>query len=260
MLSPTSARGGLRRLSGFLFLLLPLSLWALPATALTGQAVSTPDTLDSLPPQVLVSYPIGGELFLATEPETLRWTISEDSWSPSAEPVELLIRDGGAVLLQETVAPSAGGLYSYVWDVPLGIETTAARFAVSATDRFGWTGADSSATFAIEDHISDVPAQPLVDRLGPAWPNPFNPSTTISYSLRRAGHIRLGIYDLRGRLVRLLVDGPQTAGEHDVSWQGRDRFGAAVPSGAYFARMTIGDDAAAADSRGQLVTRLTLLK
>jgi flagellar hook assembly protein FlgD len=67
-----------------------------------------------------------------------------------------------------------------------------------------------------------------------AYPNPFNPVTTIYYELPAAQHVRMQIYDVTGRLVRTLVDEAIAAGPHTVVWQGRDDHGARVASGVYF--------------------------
>jgi hypothetical protein len=69
-------------------------------------------------------------------------------------------------------------------------------------------------------------------------PNPFNPVTTIAYSVPGTGHVTLDIYDIAGRCVVRLVDGVQTAGAHTEKWNGLDRAGSPVASGAYFYRMT----------------------
>jgi hypothetical protein len=84
-------------------------------------------------------------------------------------------------------------------------------------------------------------ALPVVTALHPNHPNPFNPSTTLSFSLERAGRVQLGIYDVRGRLVRSLVDGPMARGEHALVWHGRNDAGQTVSSGTYFARMVTAD-------------------
>jgi hypothetical protein len=68
-------------------------------------------------------------------------------------------------------------------------------------------------------------------------PNPFNPSTTISYSIPVADHVRIQVIDLRGRLVATLVNTAVEAGWHDVSWNGRDDAGYDVPSGVYISRL-----------------------
>ena len=69
-------------------------------------------------------------------------------------------------------------------------------------------------------------------------PNPFNPTTTISFGLARGGVVSLRVYDVAGKLVRTLVDGARPAGHHQEEWDGRDGKGTAVSSGVYFYRLT----------------------
>ena len=74
-------------------------------------------------------------------------------------------------------------------------------------------------------------------------PNPFNPSTTIEYTVpdgRGTIPVEISIYDLRGRRVRRLVDAERSPGTHRVHWDGRDDAGAAVPSGIYLYRIVAG--------------------
>jgi hypothetical protein len=70
-----------------------------------------------------------------------------------------------------------------------------------------------------------------------AHPNPFNPQTTFAYVLSKAGPVRLAVYDVRGQLVRSLVNASLPAGERSVEWNGTDDQGIAVPSGIYFTRL-----------------------
>lgn len=79
---------------------------------------------------------------------------------------------------------------------------------------------------------------PLVTELEGNYPNPFNPETTISFSTRQAGPVRLGIYNLKGQLVRDLVDGYLPAGRHRLVWNGRDQNDRSVSSGIYLYRMS----------------------
>lgn len=76
--------------------------------------------------------------------------------------------------------------------------------------------------------------------LGPAAPNPFNPETRIQFELLRPGRVRLDVFDVAGRLVTTLVDGPVPAGRHATSWNGRDARGRPVGSGVYVARLWSG--------------------
>lgn len=85
----------------------------------------------------------------------------------------------------------------------------------------------------------DFPA-PAVS-LRPNHPNPFNPSTTLMYSLTRESRVRLTIHDLKGRAVRTLVADDRPAGNHSVVWDGRDDGGEAVGSGVYFVRLETRD-------------------
>jgi lysophospholipase L1-like esterase len=72
-------------------------------------------------------------------------------------------------------------------------------------------------------------------------PNPFNPSTTIAFELDRDQRVRLVVFDVTGRTVRHLVDGPHEAGLHEVLWNGRSDTGAALGNGVYFYRLEAGD-------------------
>lgn len=79
------------------------------------------------------------------------------------------------------------------------------------------------------------PVLPTELALAPNFPNPFNPVTTIGYAVDVPGPVRLQIFDAQGRLVRTLVDGVQTAGAYEVSFQAGD-----LPSGTYFYRLEAG--------------------
>lgn len=84
-------------------------------------------------------------------------------------------------------------------------------------------------------------------QLHPAAPNPFNPRTTIRYDLASAGHVQLGLFDLRGRLVRQLADGERPAGAHAVLLDGGD-----LASGIYLLRL-VGPGGLSATQRVTLV-------
>jgi hypothetical protein len=74
-------------------------------------------------------------------------------------------------------------------------------------------------------------------------PNPFNPSTTISFSLPGECAVRLEVYDVSGRLVARLIDGERrAAGLNNVAWNGRDASGRSSTSGVYIYRLTAGKE------------------
>ncbi len=82
---------------------------------------------------------------------------------------------------------------------------------------------------------------PRVTRLGGAHPNPFNPSTTISFALDHASRAKVAVYTVDGRLVRTLADEDFGAGHHQLSWNGTDQSGRQAASGTYLYRMTTSD-------------------
>ncbi len=74
---------------------------------------------------------------------------------------------------------------------------------------------------------------PAMTRLAAIQPNPFNPSTTIKFSVPKAGRAALEVFDLRGRKVASLVDGELAAGDHSLQFSGEG-----LPSGTYFYRLS----------------------
>ena len=79
---------------------------------------------------------------------------------------------------------------------------------------------------------------PLETVLRGNFPNPFNPSTTISFDIREEGAVRLDIFNIRGQRVRTLVNEEKTSGKYTIEWIGTDDNGRSVGSGIYFYRMT----------------------
>ena len=75
--------------------------------------------------------------------------------------------------------------------------------------------------------------------LEPCRPNPFNPETRITYRMAEPGLASLRIYDVAGRLVTTLVEEKQSAGEHEVVWDGQNGAGKAVGSGIYLMRLEL---------------------
>lgn len=83
-------------------------------------------------------------------------------------------------------------------------------------------------------------------------PNPFNPSTSISYDLPVASQVRLDILNVLGQKVRTLVDEFREAGSHSVKWDGRNDYGSTTASGIYFYRISAGEN--------QAVKKMMMLK
>ena len=69
-------------------------------------------------------------------------------------------------------------------------------------------------------------------------PNPFRARTEFTWAIARPGRVRLEIFNVRGQLVRTLVDAVRAPGRYRYQWDGRDQRGAPVASGSYFYRLT----------------------
>lgn len=101
--------------------------------------------------------------------------------------------------------------------------------------------------FEIDIVLDPVPAsvtdgsRTVPNTLYQNFPNPFNPSTTIPYDLKSSQHVMIQVFDVRGALVRTLVDAEVAAGHHRVVWDGRDNRGHETATGFYAYRLTAGD-------------------
>jgi flagellar hook assembly protein FlgD len=114
----------------------------------------------------------------------------------------------------------------------------------------GYSGVFSLDTVtAVGDDASGPPQATI---LAAIYPNPFNPRTTIAYELAEAAVVKLAIYDVRGMQVRVLEAGNRPSGRHQVIWDGQDDKGRAVPTGAYFCRLST--------SQGSQTRKLTLAR
>ena len=91
--------------------------------------------------------------------------------------------------------------------------------------------------FRTPDFMTDTPEISTTTYQLSVAPNPFNPTTEISFALAQAGPAEVRIYDLRGQLVRRLDAGYCEAGNHKVAWYGRDNTGRQVASGVFFATL-----------------------
>jgi alpha-amylase len=118
--------------------------------------------------------------------------------------------------------------------------TVSAAYEITNLDLAGYQVAiyEFFTASAVGDGAGELPRTGL--RLEQNHPNPFNPSTTIRYTLPVAAQVRLGIYDVAGREVAVLKNEQQGAGAQQVRWNGADEAGQAVSAGVYFVRLDAG--------------------
>ncbi|MBL0175802.1 MAG: choice-of-anchor I family protein [Ignavibacteria bacterium] len=127
------------------------------------------------------------------------------------------------------------------------IKAPSARLFVTAIDVAGNIASDD----AVPDFsmCKDGAAQVDGFSLGQNVPNPFNPSTSITYTIPASGAVTLTVYSMLGERVATLVDGVLDAGAHHAVWNGANSSGARVPGGVYFYELR----ATAADGSGTLL-------
>jgi PKD repeat protein len=153
---------------------------------------------------------------------------------------------------------STGYITSWAWDFnndgsidsneqnPVFTYTEAGRYSVRLSVN------DGEFELVIPDMIYVSPVSdiddiliPLVTSLSEAFPNPFNPETTINYTVRSAEsgleHVSIEVFNIKGQKVRTLIDSPHPSGYYSVVWNGRDDIDREVASGVYLYRMKVGN-------------------
>ena len=103
-------------------------------------------------------------------------------------------------------------------------------------------GGASRASDTITIHWNGVsnqesPVPQLTTALNANYPNPFNPSTSIAFSLAESARVKLNIYNLKGQKVKSLLSSDMASGTHSITWNGDDDSGRGVSSGIYLIRM-----------------------
>jgi len=168
--------------------------------------------------------------------------------------------DAGDIYWNEVPHPEYGSIYTYAFeDGPFGgqaylyhgvaatqVDTPSFRTMYfsfdfsqlsSAAHRLEWMQ-DLMDWWEIGPVSADDPQAPgLVTGINSIYPNPFNPSTTIRYSLDAAQAVNLAVYNLKGQRVRTLVSDQKSAGKHSVVWNGLDDQSRPVSSGIYLVRL-----------------------
>ncbi len=199
----------------------------------TGQAW---EELGSLPFAVRALEDYRGDLYLGGEAEG-------DLGAPSSDLVRF---DGQAWTPIGEIDPAHGGVWA--------LEVVGDALWIGGS--FPWAGGVPAQNLTVYRAAAtsvepqEVPVAPGLELT--AAPNPFNPATTLRFTLPTASHAVLDVFDVAGRRVARLVDGERTAGAHDVRWTAVDHAGRPLPSGAYLVRLRAGTATATA--------RLALLK
>lgn len=215
-------------------------------------------------------YVVGFDLFARTG-VIYRTTNSGADWLPIAMAPDTTLLEGirfapssntgivyGEVLrsdslsghLVPTIATTTDGGVSWVFqEIPQLPEWTLLLGGKLITDSIGYVCGGDFNTQGVMLHTSNrgatfvLPPQGVIPQdhyLYPNYPNPFNPSTTITYDIPRQEYVVVRVYSLLGQDIVTLVDRPQQAGRHSITWNGRNQTGATVSSGLYVCRLQVG--------------------
>lgn len=190
-------------------------------------------------PQVEVIAPDGGETFECGQECEISWVASDNTGITSVD--ILLSRDGG-ISFPDTISAGESNDSLYTWLVSDSVSASN-RIRVIARDAAGLAQYDNSDGNFTTEVITGGPDNPEYGRyiLSQNIPNPFNPVTTIRFNVPRRSNVNISVYDVSGRLIRVLLDKEVGPGKREIIWDGTDFRGAEVGSGVYLCRM-ISDD------------------
>ena len=99
-----------------------------------------------------------------------------------------------------------------------------------------WMEMSYSGPLAIAGEIGLQPGQ---FKLHQAYPNPFNPTTTLKYEMGSAGPVSIDVFDVNGRKIRSLYNGIQIPGQHEIRWDAKDDHGRSMSSGVYLFKVNV---------------------
>ena len=145
-----------------------------------------------------------------------------------------IINPNGEIIWEETFGgPHNDGVFCIHENSDKSIVFTGYK-GISKNERALWIAKLAEVNVAVKSELFS-PSDLL---LYSNYPNPFNLSTFITYSMRKNVHVTIKIYNIHGRFIKTLVNENKLAGEHSIRWHGRDRFGNNVSSGLYICEIT----------------------
>jgi hypothetical protein len=208
---------------------------AFASNAVSGHSV---DNLAPLPPLMLTAMRIGPDVKLKWNrvhvPDLRDYAVYRKT-STGVTPVPINFLESANDTLATDASAPASALY----------------YIVTAYDMHSnQSGPSNEANVGAVTGVGGTPASYVLSVS--AYPNPFNPETTIRYTLPARGRVTIHVFDARGAHVATLVDAVTPAGAYTVTWNGHDDRGNAVGSGVFFARL--------ASAAGERSYKMTLLK
>jgi len=169
-----------------------------------------------------------GYLYVFNPDGTQKWIVPIESGALASSPV----MDSNGIIYVST-------FHGFLWAIDSGTN------AGPADSPWPMHGGNQYHTGKVSGDIGPVFVEtdrPLDFTLLANYPNPFNPSTTIEFSIPESGFVSLVVYDITGQRIRELVSGDITPGIHSVFWDGCDENGTVVSSGVYISKLRMGNN------------------
>jgi hypothetical protein len=208
-----------------------------------GFAVKPVVGRDPWAPQVAVESPNGGEVLEYGDMYNIEWTASDNARVVS---VTILLSTDGGLTFPDTITTGELNDSSYTWIVP-DVDSKTARVKVIGIDGAMNEGSDlSDSDFILWGATSGVGVAgrsgvPAETTLEITDGNPVSANSRIVFGLPASSHVSLDVYDVTGRLVSNLVQGPMSEGYHAIRWNGRVSRGISLSPGVYFLRLDCGE-------------------
>lgn len=224
--------------------------WPIPTTIASGtnfkisiisiSNYTIADTSDSYftinsAPGIYVTSPNGGEHWFRGSTYPVQWNAVNMTGNAKIELFRGTNTTPTATIVSSTIVNSG----IQMWIIPTTIPE-ANDYKVKITSITNPSVYDySNNYFTITDFVGndDPQVTPLVTAVQSIYPNPFRTDTTIKYSVKDAGNLTLGIYDVKGRLVKHLLHSKSSAGSFSTTWNGTDESGNQLPNGVYYLQM-----------------------
>ena len=148
----------------------------------------------------------------------------------------------GATVTNGTVSATTNSMGAYTLTVPIGYHSVTASAvgydSLTVDDVVVNHNLATTVNFILKETSNEDDYLPVfATALNGNYPNPFNPETTISYSLKETGRVKLEVYNIKGQLVKTLVDEEQTTGHYKLVFNAKDNKGRAIASGVYMLKM-----------------------
>jgi hypothetical protein len=190
------------------------------------------------------------QLEIEDDPDFLIFQTESEQTTPRTEDFQLALHDSDGILriilisIGSAISPDTGAIFRFSYRVtsdaregPLKLNINKITVTDQSNKSLDIDYHNSSFIIDGTTDVSDIKAGVREYNLAQNFPNPFNPQTSIDFSLPESEHVRLQIYNTLGQLIKTLIDERRDAGIHRIQWHGTDESGRQMPAGIYLYRI-----------------------